>query len=78
MENLNNLVKDLTAQEKQVWAEHRAENTKWEQENLKVELTTRQRYRNSLIDDIVKMSGRSRESLKGLNVQQLERIFDHC
>lgn len=78
MENLNNSVKGLTAQEKQVWAEQRKENVKWEQENLKVELTAQQRYRNNLIDDIVKISGRSRESLKGLNVQQLERIFDHC
>lgn len=78
MENLNNVVKGLTEQEKSVWAEQRKENIKWEQENLKVELTAQQRYRNNLIDDIVKMSGRSRESLKGLNVQQLERIFDHC
>lgn len=78
MNNLNNVVNGMTPQEKQVWAEHRAENTKWEQENLKVELTNRQLYRNSLIKDIAKMTNRSETSLKHLTTLQLERIFDHC
>lgn len=78
MNNLNNVVNGMTPQEKQVWAEHRAENTKWEQENLKVELTSMQKHILWLKQEIVKTGKRNMKSLSGLNLQQLERIFDHC
>ena len=81
MENLNQTVFGMTSQEKKVWAEHRAENTKWEQENLKVELTAMQKYKKGLIADILKLDYKehrfTEKQLTNKDIRTLERIFDN-
>ena len=77
--NINEITIGMTPQEKEIYFKHQEKRHAEEKEKLDLEKAQLQTYKESLIEDILKVNKNfTYDDLKNKTTRTLERIFDYC